>query len=567
MYNKRNKELYNNSKEILRKLYLDNLSELDLKSILYVACLEKSNRALDDLEDSDLKFHTKLIYSKYENQIRELRDLLSIEVLTSLLLDTSKAAYSEGRGRVILKDGIYKLLVDLLKIEEGDKIGDFQLSSFSNFEYIIKNKTYKSMDIFESDMQKNLIYKMKNDILEGDARIIEFSLERENINKRYNKVISPIRFKVPTSQKQMDILTEAYPKLKNISKRSDGWADILNTLLYLEDNGKLVSLAVSSMMYSSLERNIREYFVENGLIETVISLPENILNGTGISSAILVISKNNTSINFIDAKDIYTSIGRFEKELTQEKRQEILDIIGKDTNNSTIVSIEEVKAKDYILDPKRYLNEISFKEEVLLGQVAMVSRGSNITNKEMERYKSDKKTKYRFLNLVDIKEGRIENTALSLKENLVESNEKLEQANRLKNGQVILSRTGNPIRIAIVEDTEDEIWFFSGNIYSISLDLDKYNPYYLKVFLESEVGQEILKQISLGSVIPNISMKDLKEIKLPAIDIEEQNKVADLYLNYEEKIRNKERELKTLRINRQKDLSDILSREEMGLCN
>lgn len=409
---------------------------------------------------------------------------------------------------------------------------------------------------------------MKNDILEENIKIIESNVLEEIIDDKYNKILSPIRFKSSVSEDQISILRDSYPKLEKISRRLDGWSDILSSLLYLEDTGKLVSLVVPSTMFSGFEKNIRQYFVENGLIESVISLPENILDRTGISSTILVISRNNSSINFIDAKDIYTPIGRLRRRLTSDNRKDILNLIGKETENSTVVSIEEVRAKDYILDPKRYLNEISFNKEVLLGEVAKsIDRGSNITNKELERYRTDKKTKYRFLNLVDIKDGRIRDTALSLKENLIESNERLEETHRLKNGQVVLSRTGNPIRIAVVEDIEDEIWFYSGNIYSISLDLDKYNPYYLKVFLESEVGQEILKQMSLGSVISNISMKDLKEIKLPAIDIEEQNKVADLYLNYEEKIRNKERELKTLRVNRQKDLSDILSREEMGLCN
>ncbi|MBP2026103.1 N-6 DNA methylase [Peptoniphilus stercorisuis] len=569
MYNQRKKEVISRLKDTLDRLSMNKLSELDLNSILYVAYLEKmTNKSLDDLEDLDLKFHTKLIYSKYDNQIKELSKLFSTDDLKELLLSNDKEELVNEKLELrFLNDGIYKLIIDLLEIEKNDKIGDFQLNSFSNFEYIIENKNYNLIDIYESDMQKALIYKMRNDVLEGDAKIIESNILDENIDKKYTKILSPMRFQTQISEKQKFILSEKYPQIENRYNRSVGWADILSSLLYLDENGKLISLTLSLAMYSSLEKNIRQYFVENGLIESVISLPRNLLNGTGIESTILVISKNNTSINFVDAKDVYTSVNRVEKDLYQENREDILNLIGKKSNNSRVVSVEEVKEKDYILDPKRYLTEISFKEEVLLGNIAMISRGSNITNKEMERYKSDQKTKYRFLNLVDIQAGRIKDTAISLKESLVESNSRLDQKNKLEKGQLLLSRTGNPIRIAIVEDIEDEVWFYSGNIYSISLDPNKYNPYYLKIFLESELGQKVLDQISLGSAIPNISMKDLNEIKLPYVDIEKQNKIADLYLNYEKKIREKEKELESLKLNRQRDLADIVSREEIGLCN
>lgn len=133
------------------KSYFNDLSELDLKSILYVACLEKSNKSLDDLKDLDLKFHTKLIYSKYEDQIRELSNSFSLEELTILLLDNNDFSIDNFREKV-LTDEIYKLLIDLLEIEEEDKIGDFQLNSFSKFEYIIDNKSYEIMDIYEPNM-------------------------------------------------------------------------------------------------------------------------------------------------------------------------------------------------------------------------------------------------------------------------------------------------------------------------------------------------------------------------------------------------------------------------------
>ena len=257
-----------------------------------------------------------------------------------------------------------------------------------------------------------------------------------------------------------------------------------------------------------------------------------------------------------------------EKTLSDSNIEEIINLIGRDTGNSKIIDREKIKEKDYILDPKRYLNEISFKSEIVLKDIVLnIDRGSNITMKKLERYESDKKTKYRFLNLVDIQDGRILDTAISLKETLVESNEEFAKLSRLKKGQLVISRTGSPIRIAVVEDIEDEIWFFSGNIYAITLDKEKYNPYYLKGFLESKIGQELLNQISVGSIIPNISIRDLNELKLPNTPMEKQNEMENLYLKYNAEIIKKERELKSLKSQSQDKIFRYYSYEEVGLCD
>ena len=568
MFNEKNKDLWYQWREVSRELDLFNISPLDVNSVLYAAYLENSgNKSLSEIEDIELNFQMKLIYSKYEDKIKKIANKFTSEGLKELIIDNDRLI-GKDLNRTIISDGLYKLLVDLLEINQYDKIADFQLNGASKIEYFSKDNTYSKLDVYESDMQQALNYKIKKNILNCPANILETSMYEESIDIKYNKILSPIRFKEIISEEDIHMIDKYYPELGKISKRSSDWVDILNSLLYLEEDGKIISIVSPSIMFSSFERHIREYFVENGLVESVISLPENLISRTFIGPFALVISRNNKEINFIDAKKIYTPIKRMGNDLTEEDRQDIINLISRETEKSTVASYEEVKEKDYILDPKRYLNNISFKKEVLLKDIAKsIDRGSNITNRELERYQTDIKTKYSFLNLADIQDGRIKDTRISLKENLVDSNEKLSESKVLKNGQLLLSRTGNPIRIAVVEDIKDELCFYSGNIYSISLDIDKYNPYYLKMFLESDLGQEMLNQISLGSVIPNISLKDLKEIKLPYIDIEEQNKVEALYLEYEKIIRDKELELAELRLKREEKLADIFSNKGVGLCN
>ena len=53
-------------------------------------------------------------------------------------------------------------------------------------------------------------------------------------------------------------------------------------------------------------KNIRKYFIENGYIESIILLPENILIHYPVSLALIVFSKKNQKIRFIDASKFYS---------------------------------------------------------------------------------------------------------------------------------------------------------------------------------------------------------------------------------------------------------------------
>ena len=62
------------------------------------------------------------------------------------------------------------------------------------------------------------------------------------------------------------------------------------------------------------------------------------------------------------------------------------------------------------------------------------------------------------------------------------------------------------------------------------------NPYYLKAFFESEQGLQVLKNITVGAVMPTIGMDQLRKVQIPLPPIEEQNKIADRYLAVQDEI-------------------------------
>lgn len=102
-------------------------------------------------------------------------------------------------------------------------------------------------------------------------------------------------------------------------------------------------------------KRLREYLVENDCVDMVISLPERIFEGTGISTSIYVLDPNHShkgSIKFVDASHLY---------LTDNKRR-ILDVLSTLSairipgSKSKLVSLDEIKSNDFNFNPSSYMD-------------------------------------------------------------------------------------------------------------------------------------------------------------------------------------------------------------------
>jgi type I restriction enzyme M protein len=66
-------------------------------------------------------------------------------------------------------------------------------------------------------------------------------------------------------------------------------------------------------------------------------------------------------------------------------------------------------------------------------------------------------------------------------------------------------------------------------LYIIELDEEKVNPYYIKAFLDSKQGREVLKSIAAGATMPTIGVDKLRKIEIPLPPMEEQRRIARKY--------------------------------------
>jgi type I restriction enzyme M protein len=90
-------------------------------------------------------------------------------------------------------------------------------------------------------------------------------------------------------------------------KSKADFAFVLHALSYLSAKGRAALVCFPGIFYrGGAEQKIRQYLVDNGYVETIISLAPNLFYGTSIAVTILVLSKkSNAVVQFIDASALF----------------------------------------------------------------------------------------------------------------------------------------------------------------------------------------------------------------------------------------------------------------------
>lgn len=159
-----------------------------------------------------------------------------------------------------------------------------------------------------------------------------------------------------------------------------------------------------------------------------------------------------------------------------------------------------------------------------LGEVAVkISRGSMIKSSKLDELVSDEETDYHYLMLQNIQDGLIESNLPSLKQIDKEMDKYC-----INDKNLIISKNA-PFKVALAYVNDNEKILANGNLYIIDLDTNKMDPTFVLAYLLSEEGQNQLNQLSKGSVIKNISIKDLKKIQIPTVNKDEQRRIAEQY--------------------------------------
>ena len=346
--------------------------------------------------------------------------------------------------------------------------------------------------------------------------------------KSFDKIFSNYPFGINLRQ-----LDNGQKYLHTIADKVDGihratssdW--LFNHLMLdlLKKNGKAVGIMTNGSTLNGIDRNVRKYFADNGFVEAIIALPGKLFATFGIPTTMIVLSHGNRKIRMIDATEQFSACRR-QNVLTDENIAYIVEAYYNDTNISCKVSLEDIQENDYVLNPKRYLaSETTLSDGVPFGElVTSISRGAHCSAEQLDAMASQIENSMSFLKTSDIQDGLITGPLQPLayiEDNFVKY--------CLKDRDLIISKMGAPYKVAVASIQDGQKILANANLYIVTVDEKRVDPYYLKAYLESAEGQAQLKKITVGATVQSIGVKDLKAMPIPLLPMEKQKRIAAEY--------------------------------------
>lgn len=300
----------------------------------------------------------------------------------------------------------------------------------------------------------------------------------------------------------------------------------------LAENGKAVCITTNGSTWNTTDKEIRKQFIEEGRIEAIIALPEKMFSTTSIPTSMIVLSHGNRCVRLVDATGYYSK-GRRVNTFDTEHIVAIVDALLGDAEDSKLVSIEEIRRNDYVLNPGRYMGDVvTFDDGVPFETIIRsITRGAPYTASQLDQIISHTPTNMQYLMLANIQNGIIESSLPYLSEIDTKYDKYC-----VHTGTLILSKNGLPYKVAVAQVAEGKRILANGNLYIIDLYEDKADPYYVKAFLESEQGIAQLASITVGAALPNIGIDKLKKITIPLPPMEKQKRIAAAYLAAQDEV-------------------------------
>lgn len=155
------------------------------------------------------------------------------------------------------------------------------------------------------------------------------------------------------------------------------YAFVMTALSRLSEKGKCAFILPCGVLNSKPEKESRKYLVENGYLETVIELPDNMFECTTIATCIYLFSKGNKTVKMYNCREkavqeereqrgqfgSKSHTNRVYKKVFNVLSDELIDVMCNKCENiegfSNIATRELIENNDYTLAPNRY---IQFKE-------------------------------------------------------------------------------------------------------------------------------------------------------------------------------------------------------------
>lgn len=546
---------------------IDIMPGTKIISTAYLAYLAKKEKLSDakklmnfvneKLPESQAYFLKDGSSDSYWSIVLEISKEFTTDALLAVVLWHSNKNAGKYRVDTETPYSLVKLAYEILS-PKSEKVADLCCGIGSFLSYAALQNENCSLYGVELNSRVKEISDIRLSLYNNETEVEQCSALEIPEEKKFDKIFCHFPWNVKSKfmlsdERKIDTFSELIPEIKK-SPTAD-WYFILNTVKHLNDDGKAVVLTTNGITWNGgASKEVREKFIKMGFLEAVIALPANMFSSTSIATSMLVLGKDNyKSVRFVDASGLAT-IGRRQNEFSDEAIASILKMLASDGEFSKEVEISEIAKMDYMINPSRYLQkEIKVENGVPFEDlIKKITRGVQIRASVLDEMASDTPTAYQYLKLSDIQDGII-NDELPY----IRAIDKKQEKYCLKNNDLIISKNGAPVKVAVASVKEGQQILANGNLYIIELDETKANPYFVKAYLESEQGMIALSRITVGATLSSIPVESLKKMLIPNPAMEYQNEIAEKYLT-------KVDEIKVLRYRLQKATSELKTIYEEG---
>ena len=351
-------------------------------------------------------------------------------------------------------------------------------------------------------------------------------------------------------------------------KTRQGTILAIQHLLFITKRMGVIAVQDSILFSPGAEHKLRQNLINQGVVHSVIAMPNSLMPQTNIGFSILVLtpSKKNDSVNFIDLRssNFYSGNGRikilnnFEEIIgtmtvsrTQHKNGDTMYL--KNITNS------EIESNNFNLSPGKYvLNaDIQSVNKILEGKET-VSLGEHIKviRPRVHRVGVDSGLEVLEIGAADIpNRGFIDNPSRAVLLGDVMPND-----NYAKSNDIVLIVKGSTGKVGIVPSSVPEPgkggWVIGQSAIILRVVSDLIDPHSLFTYLRSNLGQSLLKSITAGSTISFIKFSDLKGLKIVIPDDDKKKEISKI-LNREDTISKEIKKLQKEQLDLSKDVWNL----------
>ena len=460
---------------------------------LYVSLLEAADKLgiKNPFHDKD---HFLLIYKKslevknvdWEDVILQMASASKMPVLPKALLNVYKERFSTRPETVLIAEA-EKFVPNLRSIVDENMNSAFVLTTQNAIYAQVLEKAFAGYDNVE--------------ILVTDIYHYEF------IKQRFELILACPNFGGRMLSDEQNFMCREFDMvaLENLS-------------LHLNSGGRLIIVLPGRITFASGRvSNLRQFIQTTYTIKEIGELPEGTIEYSGIKVYLLDIENNRPQ----DDNDIV--IRRYG---SAEKKTRRASVTSLEVTDDTFVMLSELEEQgDWNIDQifsqqdEDYLRyQRSGIRKDMIGNVAEIFRGKAITKK-------DPSGNISVVNISNIDDYEIDYTRL---EHLQEEERKV-STYLLQEGDVLLPARGTAIRTAVFHE-QSYPCVASSNLIIIRPDAKILDSTYLKIFLDSPIGNKLISSAQQGTTVMNISYRDLNVLEVPIPPLDTQKAVVKEYL-------------------------------------